>query len=135
MTIVKIILDFMGAIAWPSAILTIALVYRKPIYDLLGHIGGIASRAATRAVEISLGNFKMGFKEAVTATNPKDIHDAIAAAADVAKALIPFGVPVPGKPGFVISPYRPAAGYIDVRGFPPGTEVKDPYTSKIFLVP
>jgi hypothetical protein len=39
MTIVKIILDFIGAIAWPCAILTIALLYRKPIYDLLGHIG------------------------------------------------------------------------------------------------
>jgi hypothetical protein len=71
----------------------------------------------------------------VTATNPKDIHDAIAAAAEVAKALIPFGVPVPGKLGFVVSPYQPTAGYIDVRGFPAGTEVKDPYTGKIFLVP
>lgn len=48
---------------------------------------------------------------------------------------IPYGKPVAGKPGFVISPYSPDAGYVDVRGFPPGTEVKDPYTQKVFLVP
>jgi hypothetical protein len=46
-----------------------------------------------------------------------------------------YGKQVPGKPGFVTSPHSPYSGYVDVRGFPPGTEVKDPYTGKIFLVP
>jgi hypothetical protein len=39
-----------------------------------------------------------------------------------------------GKPGFVRSPYSPDK-MTDVRGYAPGTEVKDPYTQKIFLVP
>ena len=46
-----------------------------------------------------------------------------------------YGKPVPGKTGLVTSPYSPDSGYIDVRGFAPGTPVKDPYTGKIFLTP
>ncbi len=52
-----------------------------------------------------------------------------------AKHDYPYAQPVAGKPGFVTSPYAPYSGYVDVRGFPPGTEVKDPYTQKVFLVP
>ena len=46
----------------------------------------------------------------------------------------PYAKRVPGKPGYVISPFHPD-GYVDVRGFPSGTEVKDPFSGKIFLVP
>ena len=62
-----------------------------------------------------------GPANATTATPPKKDY--------------PYAQPVPGKPGFVTSPYAPYSGYVDVRGFPPGTEVKDPYTQKVFLVP
>ncbi len=47
----------------------------------------------------------------------------------------PYGTPVPNKPGFVTSPHATDAGYVDLRGFPPGTEVKCPYSGKLFLAP
>lgn len=40
---------------------------------------------------------------------------------------------VPGKPGWIKSPYD--GKILDATGFPPGTEVKDPQTGKIMLVP
>ena len=47
---------------------------------------------------------------------------------------LPSGKVVPGKPGFVSSPYD-SKFLIDVRGFPPGTLVIDPNTNKPFRVP
>lgn len=46
----------------------------------------------------------------------------------------PYGTPVPGKSNLVRSPFSDQ-GFVDVSGYPPETEVKCPYTSKVFLVP
>lgn len=50
-------------------------------------------------------------------------------------ADFPYGKPVPGKPGYVFSPFDKNGGYVDVTGYSAGQKVKDPYTGKIFLVP
>lgn len=50
-------------------------------------------------------------------------------------AGLPHGRPVSGQPGFITSPWAPDDGHVDVRGFPSGTEVRCPYTGKLFLVP
>ncbi|MGH7982260.1 MAG: hypothetical protein ACREFF_03830 [Candidatus Udaeobacter sp.] len=47
----------------------------------------------------------------------------------------PTGKSVPGKPGYVFSPFDREGRYVDVSGYAPGTKVKDPWTDKIFLVP
>jgi hypothetical protein len=46
-----------------------------------------------------------------------------------------YGVPVPGRPGYLRSPYSPSAPPVDVRGFSPGSEVRDPENGRVFLVP
>ncbi len=86
---------------------------------------------------------QMSTTTTTTDTPPIDPADTTAAASTppattgattAARGDYPYGVPVPDKPGFVRSPYSPDK-LTDVRGYAPGTEVKDPYTGKIFLVP
>jgi hypothetical protein len=71
----------------------------------------------------------------VPTPTPVDIRPAALAPGTRTRRDVPFGVAVPNKPGFVTSPYAPNQGYVDVRAFPPSTEVLDPFTGKIFLTP
>jgi hypothetical protein len=72
------------------------------------------------------------------ATPPAQQNVRTASLAPPAKGVTrdsPYAVPVPGKKGLVTSPFAPDAGYIDVSKFPPGTEVKDPFSGKVFRTP
>jgi hypothetical protein len=55
--------------------------------------------------------------------------------ASSAQAEFPTANAVPGKPGYVVSPFDSSGRYVDVSGYTPGTKVKDPWTDKIFIVP
>ena len=67
--------------------------------------------------------------------NPKPSPSAAPRSVANPPASYPTAKIVPGKPGYVFSPYDPNGGYVDVNGFTPGSKVKDPYSGKIFLVP
>lgn len=70
-----------------------------------------------------------------TVANPKPAPSAAPRSVANPPAQYPTAKIVPGKPGYVFSPYDPNGGYVDVNGFTPGSKVKDPYSGKIFLVP
>jgi len=51
------------------------------------------------------------------------------------KSEFPTAKAVPGKPGYVFSPFDNDKRYVDVSGYASGSKVKDPWTDKIFVVP
>jgi hypothetical protein len=80
------------------------------------------AKTSSSPVPSSAGSREARWAKAASGTNQQETE-------------LPYGIPVPGKPGFVTSPFAPDSGYVDVTGFPPGSRVEDPYTSKIFLTP
>jgi len=58
-----------------------------------------------------------------------------AAAAKPTAPEVPYGIPIPNRPGFVNSPFAAKHQLVDVTGLPVGMEVKCPYTGKLFRVP
>ena len=70
-----------------------------------------------------------------TAEKPKPSSSPASRSVANPSAPYPTAKAVPGKPGYVFSPYDPNGGYVDVNGFTSGSKVKDPYSGKIFLVP
>lgn len=95
-------------------------------------------RASTRNEEVANNpsNNEMSWSPVPAPPNERNVRKATADQATKPRNNnLPYGTPVPGKQGLVTSPFSQNNGYIDVRGIPPGTEVKDPYTGDIFLTP
>ena len=70
-----------------------------------------------------------------TTNEPKPWSNSSGGSSTPAAAKYPVAKAVAGKPGLVKSPYAPYAGDVDVKGIASGTQVKCPYTGKIFIVP
>ena len=49
--------------------------------------------------------------------------------------VVPFGLLVEGRPGFVRSPYAQSHQIVDVTGLKVGASVKCPFSGKFFRVP
>jgi hypothetical protein len=87
--IIKIILDWTAAIAWPIVIIIVTIMFRSPIFSLLERIGTIADRASREPFDIQLGEkLKISFKEAIEKANPKTVEEAVKVAEIEAEKVI-----------------------------------------------
>ncbi len=73
------------------------------------------------------------FKSQPTNNTPPATN--ITVAVKPATPELPYGMPIPNRPGFVNSPFAARHQLVDVTGLPIGMEVKCPYTGKLFKVP
>ena len=68
-------------------------------------------------------------------TTPSKTKPSSSSNASPGQAEFPTAKLVPGKPGYVISPFDSSGRYVDTSGYTSGSKVKDPWTNKIFIVP
>jgi hypothetical protein len=88
----------------------------------------VAPRVPDRSASVAP---RVNYKEtSQTKTKPSPSTHAASAQLE-----FPTAKSVPGKPGYVLSPFDANGRYVDVSGYTSGSKVKDPWTDKIFIVP
>jgi hypothetical protein len=114
--------------------------FLKAVGDSIAHAGERNRTPSSQKKEASRKTNKEQSPGASPTPSATPVQETIRVAslapdAGAKKRDVPYGIPAANRPGFVTSPYAPNQGLVDVRNFPSGTEVKDPYTGKIFLTP
>jgi hypothetical protein len=91
-TLLKLLLDWSAAIAWPTVVLILVIMFRRSILMLIERLCVIADRAGKEAFELQLGErLKISFKEALRQANPKTVEEAVEVAEkEVGKAITIF---------------------------------------------
>jgi len=92
MEIITAILDWTAKVAWPATVLTIILLFRQQIRDILLRLEAVASRAGSQAFDLQLGErLKLSFRDAMESSKPATVEEAKAVAVKEAdKALSIF---------------------------------------------
>ena len=101
-----------------------------------GKAPGRAEPTAASSVEAIAQNSESDKDRLVSIENPvqgrKDTgNEAIAAAL----AALPYAVPVPGRPGYVLSPFAQSHQLVDVAGIKEGNAVRCPFSGRFFRIP
>jgi hypothetical protein len=99
-----------------------------PSPDRKKRASGRPTARESNAVEAEPSPLEEASKPGKEEKSPLTVLRASAVPAEKAKGDLPYGIPVPGQKGLVISPYLPEGNYVDVSAFAPGSAVKDPYT-------
>jgi len=72
---IKIVLDWLASVAWPLAIILIAVLFRPGVKALLSGLGGVLERVRRDRVEIELGDkFKIHFSEEIRKVEQEAAH-------------------------------------------------------------
>jgi hypothetical protein len=98
--------------------------------------------ASTRQQQPRIENDRAPSRPSTTAprvarkeTTPSKTKPSPSSQASSGQPDFPTAKLVPGKPGYVISPFDSSGRYVDTSGYTSGSKVKDPWTNKIFIVP
>ncbi len=112
--------------------------YQKAAYGSIDKSFLLRDSATTQVKEVPARFYKRQVLERSADRIVQSAAEASAAAANEnapTDSGSPFASPVQGKPGFVTSPPSSGGGMIDVRGYNPGSTVRDPYTGQVIRVP
>ncbi len=109
--------------------------YTTPDGQVLPPVDPNAQQPSPNVVPVQSSTNNAAYTQRPAGNEPRPWDAATKPANTTTTAKYPVATPIKGKKGQVTSPYAQYAGPVSVEGIAPGTQVKCPYTGKIFIVP